>query len=470
MPSIGGILNVARSALVAQQAAMQVTGQNIANATVDGYSRQSLVLVPGVDEHTAVGSFGTGVVMTNVTSARDALLSQEVRNQSSPAAAYKERSSLLGSIEGVFGEPSTTGLANAMDAFWNSWSDLSSNPTNPGSKTVVQQRGAQLASMFNSYANQLSTLASTTRTNVVTTVQQVGILTGQIAALNAQIVPAESNGTTANDLRDSRDRLIDQLSQLVPVTVIDRKDGSDQVMLGGLPLVDGSSSKSLTLNNGSPLTVTVSGDTDAIKNLGGKLGAMIDVVNNDIGTAQSTLDTMASALIADVNAVHFNGWSPPSGATGNWDPTLGPTGSHVLFFDNQPGQTTAKNIHLSAAVAANASAIVTGNTLNAPGDNSVALAISAIRDFSTSAPGNSLAGAYSGLVSSVAGAKLAADDSATVSGALQQQATQRKQSATGVNTDDELVQLMRQQQAYAAAAKVIQTVDQMSQVLLSLKQ
>lgn len=470
MPSIGGILNVARSALVAQQAAMQVTGQNIANASVDGYSRQSIVLEPGVDERTAQGAFGTGVIMTNVTSARDALLSQDVRNYASPAAAFKERSSLLASIEGVLGEPSSTGLGNAMDAFWNSWSDLASNPGNPGAKTVVQQRGAQLATMFNSYSNQLSTIASSTRTNIASTVQQVGILTNQIASLNGQIVAVETNHTTANDLRDSRDRLIDQLSKLVPVTVFDHADGSNQVSLGGIPLVDGSSSKTLTLNNGVPLTVSVTGNNDAVNNVGGKLGAMLDVVNNDISSVQSGLDTMASSLIDDVNALHFNGWSPPSGSAGVWPPAVGQPGSQILFFDNSPGQKTAQNIHLSSAVAANADAIVTGNTLNARGDNSVALGIAALRNFMPSIPGNSLSGTYSTIVSTVAGAKLAATDSSTVSSALEQQATQRKQSATGVNTDDELVQLMRQQQAYAAAAKVISTIDQMSQVLLSIKQ
>jgi len=470
MPSIGGILNAARTALIAQQAAMQVTGQNIANASVEGYSRQTLQLIPSTDERTAGGSFGTGVTMRNVTSARDALLSQDVRNQTSPAAASKERSSLLGSIEGVLGEPSTTGLGNAMDAFWNSWSDLSSNPTNPGSKTVVQQRGAQLASMFNSYANQLVTLASSTRATLTTSVQQVGILTKQIAEINGEVVASEANGTSANDLRDSRDRLIDQLSQLVPVTVFDRANGSNQVSLGGMPLVDGTTSTGLALNAGTPLTVSITGSSDPLNGIGGRIGAMLDVLNTDIVTVQTGLDTMATSLIQDVNALHYVGWSPPSGSVGNFTGLPGSPGSLVRFFDDTPANVNARNLRLSAPVAANADAIVTGSTLNARGDNNLALGIASLRNFMPSIAGNSLGGTYGTIVSTVAGAKLTADDSATVAGTMQQQASLRKQSATGVNIDDELVQLMRQQQAYAAAAKVIQTVDQMSQVLMSLKQ
>jgi flagellar hook-associated protein 1 FlgK len=470
MPSIGGILNAARTALIAQQAAMQVTGQNIANASVEGYSRQSLVLIPSTEERTSSGSFGTGVTMRNVTSARDVLLAQDVRSQNSPAAAFKERSSLLGSIEGVFGEPSTTGLGNAMDAFWNSWSDLASNPTNAGSKTVVQQRGAQLASMFNSYANQIDTIASATRTTLTTAVQQVGILTKQIAGMNGQIVSSEANGTSANDLRDARDRLIDQLSQLVTVTVFDRPDGSDQISLGGMPLVDGTTSKSLSVNAGTPLVVSITGNGDPINSIGGRIGAMLDVVNTDIVNVQSGLDSMVASLIQDVNRLQYSGWSPPSGSAGNFTGLPGATGSLVRFFDDTPANVNAKNFRLHPPIAANADAIATGTTLNGRGDNSVALAISSLRNAMPSMSGGTLAAQYSSLVSGVAGAKLTADDSATVSGTMQKQATQRKLSATGVNTDDELVQLMRQQQAYAAAAKVIQAVDQMSQVLMSIKQ
>lgn len=469
MPSLEGLLSIARTAIISQRAAMDVAGHNIANAETAGYTRQRVQLTPTTPESSALGIFGTGVAVTTVLRLREALLDQQVRQQAAPAAGFSTRSSLLGTIEGVFGEPSANGLASSLDAFWNSWSDLASDPSNSTAKTVVQQRGAAVAATFNRYANQLADLDTSTRSGIADTIGTVNRLASQIAAVNAELLPAEAGGNTANDLRDARDQLIDKLSQLIPVSVIDRANGSDQVMIGGMPLVDGASAKSLTLGNGVPLTVTITGDSDTLRSLGGKLGATLDVVNTDLAAARVGLDTLASSLIAEVNALHATGWSPPSGAAGNWNPAAPPTGSGILFFDATPVNTTARNIRLSAPVAANAAAVAAGSMLNAAGDNSVALGIGGLRDFAATAPGSSFGAGYRSLVASVASGKAAAADSSTVYDTLAQQATQRRQAAGGVSIDEELVSLMSHQQAYAAASKIVQAVDQMMQTLLDLK-
>src|ERR1019366_9855116 len=132
-----------------------------------------------------------------------------------------------------------------------------------------------------------------------------------------------------------------------------------------------------------------------------------------------------------------------------------------------PANATAQNMRLSATVAADASTIATGSTANPAGDNSVALAVAALQNFSPSAPGNSFSGAYSSLVTSVADAKNASDSSSTVYQTLQQQADAQRQSVSGVNKDEELTKMIQQQQAYVAAAKLIQTVQAMSTALLS---
>ncbi len=454
MSSLTALSNIAESALMAQEAAMQVTGQNIANAQTPGYSRQSLLLNASTPQNTPFGSFGTGVTMASVTRNRDTLLDQQYRNQSAPSAAYQERSSLLGQIQDVYGEPSTTGLANTIDNFFNSWSELASNPDDSSAKAVVQQAGAQLASTFNNYATQLSNIAASNTTGITNTVSQVNSLVSQIGAMNQQIVAAKTATSSPNDLMDQRDQLLDQLSQTVAITVSTNANGSDQVNIGGIEIVNGTATKSLAIGTGIPYTLTTSSG-DTLQSPGGQLGAMLTVANSDLPAAQNGLNALAASIITDVNNVHATGWSPPAG-----------TG--VDFFDANPANANAQNMQLSATVAADPSTIATGTTANATGDNSVALAIAGLQNFSPSAAGNSFSGAYSTLVTTVANSKNASDSSSTVYQTLQQQADTQRQSVSGVNTDEELTQMISQQQAYVAAAKLMETIQAMSTALLSI--
>lgn len=452
--SISSLTNIAQSALLAQETAIQVTGQNIANAQTPGYSRQRLALSASTPNNTPNGVLGTGVSITSITRSRDALLDQQYRTQSAPSSSYQERSTLLGQIQDVYGEPSTTGLASTMDNFFNSWSELASNPADASAKAVVQQAGAQLASTFNNYATQLSNIAANTRTGLTDSIAQVNALTSQIASMNAQIVGASSSGASPNDLMDQRDTLLDQLSQMVSITVSGNKNGSDQVDIGGIQLVNGTAATSLSIGSGVPLTIST-GNGDVLPSVGGQIGAMITVANVDLPAAQNGLDALASSIITDVNTQHAAGWSPPAG-----------TG--VDFFDASPANATAQNMRLSATVAADPSTIATGTTANAAGDNSIALAIAGLQHFSPSAASNSFSGAYTSLVTSVANAKNASDSSSTVYQTLQQQANTQRQSMSGVNTDEELTSMIAQQQAYVAAAKLVETIQAMSAALLSI--
>lgn len=469
MSSIGSILSVARTALLAHQAALEVAGHNIANAETPGYTRQDLLLGTGDPRITPQGNYGTGTRIVTVGRARDMLLDQDVRSQLGPASYSTARRDALMKIEGVFGEPSPNGLAASLDSFWNAWSDLASQPSNAGARAVVKQRAQALIDRFNTYSNELQTLENSARQQAADGVSQVNRISEQIARLNAQIVPSESSGHTANDLRDERDRLIDQLGALVPVTVIDRADGSSQINLGGRPLVDGVVAARLEVTDGLPLEVRMAGESTAVRTMGGKVGAYLEIVNNDVAGIRSELDALATALITDVNALHVTGWSPTAGASGNWDPLLGPTGSDILFFDSTAINSSAARIRLSDAIEADANAIAAGGTLDAQGDNSIALAMAGLRDYSPTATGNSFSNSYQAIISGLAGAGRAAADSATVSETLLGQAKTRRESTSGVSTDEDLMRLMRHQQAYAAAAKVIQTVDEMMAVLVGLK-
>jgi flagellar hook-associated protein 1 FlgK len=156
--SLGSVLGTARSALAAQQLAIETAGHNIANAQTEGYSRQRVELAPASAQRWLYGSVGTGVAVTDVRRARDVLLDGAVRRETGGDAAASARRELLGAVEEVLGEPSDTGLANALDAFWSSWSELATSPTSAAARSVVVQRASAAASTLNGFDARLDVL------------------------------------------------------------------------------------------------------------------------------------------------------------------------------------------------------------------------------------------------------------------------------------------------------------------------
>ncbi len=470
MPGFGGILSIARSALTTSQAAVQIASHNIANANTPGYSRQREVLSEGTPENTPAGIFGTGVSLVNVQRQRDSMLDQEYRLSNGQAGAAGMRSDYLQRVENVFAEPSDNGLSNALDKFYNAWSDLSSDPNNPSARTAVQQAGSTLAQTFNGIASQLSSLKSEAVDRARSTVGDINRMASQISELNGRIVATESGGGTASDLRDQRDVLLDTMSKSASVRVIEHTDGSVQVMLGTISLVDGIGAKQVQLTNTTTMDFNVVGSPDKIRSVGGELGALQDVYNTDIAGVEQGVDALANAVITDVNTLHRTGWSPAAGAAGNWNAALGPTGSNVDFFDSAAASGNAAHMQLSAAVQADAQAIAAGTAQNETGDNSLALSMSGLRDNAPSAANTNFAADFRTLVGGIAGHLNEAKNSSTVYTTLTSQSEQRRTAVFGVSVDEELIQIMRQQQAYAAASKIVKTVDEMMQTLLSLKQ
>lgn len=473
--SLNSIFGTATLALQAQQAAIETAANNIANANVPGYSRQVVHLQPNTPLYTPVGAVGTGVLVQDISRVRDTMLDTNFRTQTSTAGGYTTQSGILSSIGQIFGEPSDTGLANTLSQFYSSWSDLANNPNSSAAQSVVQQRGAAVATTLNQFSTSLGQLASNTLDSATQQVNQINQYTSQIASINKQIVAAEANGTTANDLRDMRDNAIDALSKIVPVRVIDHDNGSDTIYVAGATVVDGSDSKNFSLQGTSgSLVLQLSGRSFATQSPGGSLGANLDALNKDVPNAKSQLDTLATGIVKSVNAIHATGWTAAGDAAGgsNWDPTTPPTGSNVNFFD--PTKLTAGSISLSAQVASNASFIAAGDAQGATGNNNIANKIAALANDTTtmtkygSTDTTSVMEYYRDLVTRIGVATNDANTSSTVYSTLAQQADTQRQSVSGVSTDQELISLTKNQQAYAAAAKVITTANSMSQTLLDM--
>ena len=152
MITLNNILSVARSAITAQQTAVQVASNNIANANTEGYSRQRVVMQPNQPIQTALGPAATGVRVAAYERMRDPLLDISFRRDEGKAAAGSTRRDLLRQIEGVYGEPSEHGLGATMDAFWAAWDDLANDPLSDSARGMVRQRAMQVTTGLNNAA------------------------------------------------------------------------------------------------------------------------------------------------------------------------------------------------------------------------------------------------------------------------------------------------------------------------------
>lgn len=478
-----GLFSIARSALIAQQTALQTVAQNIANAETPGYSRQEALLVSNTPVRMTYGNVGTGVSVVGIIRKRDVLLDDGFRSANAQLGNAEMRRDGLSSLESVFGEPSDAGMANALDQFWGSWSDLAASPNSGAARAVVQQRGNQVASLFNSYDTQLTQQRTTTIDRINNTVAQINQFASQVAELNQRIVVSESGSGSANDLRDQRDVLLDSLSKIAGTRVIPQASGSVAVLIGNGSLVDGTSWRPVTaeLNPPNPLPAVVPSDVpvrirlgnspDPVSPLGGELAGLTKFVNEDIPGLRSRLDTMASALVAQVNTAHtagytFNGNTIPGTAAG-------------AFFDigTVTNPVRGGTIRLDSLVAADALKIAASGNANAPTDNAAAQALAALRitggTVSHTGPGGvtetgSFMGFFRTTVTRLGIETRASDDDSKVYGSLTEQAEMRRQSVSGVSTDEELVHMLKLQQSYTAATKLIKTADEMLQTLLSL--
>ncbi len=478
-----GLFSIARTALLAHQTSLQVVSHNVANAETPGYSRQRPMLSANTPVRMPYGNIGTGVSFDGIERQRDVLLDQSFRSASSLLGESGMRRDLLSQVEGIFGEPSDAGMSASLDQFWSSFSDLATTPGSLSAKAVVQQRGKQVAQLFNDYDTQLTQTRNSSISRLSATVDQVNQFAEQVAELNGRIVTAEATGTVASDLRDQRDLLIDNLSRMVGARVETQRDGSVSVMVANSTLVDGTSARPLRLELDPPVpqpTVTPSdvpvrlrlgNSVDRLAPLAGEIKGLVDVINTDVPTLRGRLDAMASAIVSTVNAVHttgfvFNGAAIPGTAAGN-------------FFD--PGTVAdpvrAGNMALFADIAVDAANIASSGDVNAPLNNSVALALSALRNNTTAInytgpSGETETAGFSQFFRTTV-TRLGLDvrgvtDDASVRGILVDQADQRRQSVSGVSTDEELIQLIRVQQSYVAATKLIKTADEMLQTILAL--
>lgn len=505
-------LETSKRGLFAQQTAMNTTGHNIANANTVGYSRQVVnftasrpIEVPGISSSTAPGQLGTGVNFSDIGRVRESFLDGQYRDQNQSLGNWEVQRATLGRIEEIINEPSETGMSSVLDDFWNSWHDLANQPDNLTARSVVMENSVTLTNMFGDTATKLNNLESDINDSINIKTQDLNTKLNQIAELNEQIFRIEQLGSNANDLRDQRDLITDEISRIINIDVVETSRGYT-ISTGSTQLVTGNVVTQLDPNS---LPSDISGGE-----LYGYIAslqhvdtyrAQIDQLAKGIAEGEFTLTLPAGSVIpegttlthADGTTVTYTG----ANRTLTSDVTVkikGINGLHQLgytlqepaeagglFFTTKDGSNnfTADNIQVNPDIVKDVRNIAASNSTyiesSASGDvekvlkgnNQVAIWIGQMRNTTLTFEQSSSASALDGegtiddMFRSMVG-RLGVKTNEAIRQAdnqkvLVDQVNMNRQSVSGVSLDEEMANLVKYQHAYNASARMITAIDEM---------
>lgn len=512
MGSTFGGIEISKRSLFAHQTALSTTGHNIANADTKGYSRQVVNLVasrpieaPGLMRSNAPGQLGQGVEFDYIKRVREKFLDSQYYNENKSLGEWSKRADTLEKLEAIINEPSDTGIRQVVQNFWNAWQELSKAPDNLTARAVVKENALALTDAFNNTSQKLKDLSADLTSGIDVQVAQINSITQQVAALNQEIYRIEGLGNDANDLRDQRDLLVDELSGIANVSVTESASGY-AIRVGGIELVNGRT-VSTTVTSQTLQDAYASGDLSS-----GEAYGLIVSRDSYVANYQKQLDTMVKSFVEGETTVTIpKGSVLPEGTVLNGvtytgasrtltaDLTvkvnginqlhqLGYTGEATLtkgepFFTLKAGATefNAESVTVNPNIVNNVAKIAasmgtyqdtaTGTEKLLVGNNNLSLVIAGLKNSQfnfdpTSSGGVALASGtldnfFQAFVGQLGIQSQEASRQSTNQQVLVDQVDSRRQSVSGVSLDEEMANMIKYQHSYNAAARVLTTFDEM---------
>lgn len=311
--SLMSALQTGRSGLMANQLALEVTGNNLANAATVGYSRQNAIAVaaPGIEVQQGV-HIGTGVRIETIQRHIDEALNTRLRAAIGDQSAAETQQNVMGQIESIHNELTDQGLLSRMDRFFNTWSELANNPTENGLRSLVIAEGGSLASFFHNVRDDLVGLRQQTDSALDASAVEAESLLERIGMINGEIAVAEGGMGGANALRDQRDKLLTELAEYFEITTVEDQAGMLSIYVDSIPILQGTDNRGLkltreTVGDEVQISLHVREDNSLLEPQTGKIGQLALSRENDINFAIDTLDTVAGQLMFELNKLHSSG-------------------------------------------------------------------------------------------------------------------------------------------------------------------
>lgn len=462
--SLFSILNHSSRALTTASTGLSVASNNVANANTQGYARQTVSLGARGTVRTQGLLLGQGVSAEQVLSTYDRFSQEAVFGRSGSSSYDSTRARSFRTIEAGFVESEFGTLSDALAGFLDSFSALESDPASSGLRLGVLASGSVAVQFFNQSANALSQQQTSLDQQVAGQVDTLNSLAGQVASLNSRIAQLEAGGGEAHDMRAQRTQILERLSGLGPVRAPEDDDGTVRVIFANQVLVEGGRARAVSAVE-DPVTgfnqVHIemgSATVDLSSSLSsGSLGGLMAQRDTVIEGLRSDLDTLAFEMASAVNAQHQLGFGL-DGVTGR-----------DFFSPIASVDGAAAALSLDAAVDGNPDAIAAASVSGAPGDNSNATALAALANSTFASLNNQdFSSFYSSVVSGLGQDAALSYGSEARSNLDLQGALSLRDSISGVSLEEEALDLMRFQDAYQAAARVLTTANEMLDELMAL--
>ena len=482
---ISTLMDIASSALNAQQVALNVTGENIANVNTAGYSRQQVVMANGPVTTSNGYTLGNGVQVQSVQRSYDAMLQAQLVSNTSSYQQNLTTQTALQQIQPSFNEVASNGLGSAVDNFFGAWQDLSTNPQGTAERQALLSSTQVMTDTFHQMNANLTSVATSADNNLTGITAEVTGNAKSLALVNSQIITTQASGGSTNELLDQRDLLLQNLSKDVGITSTLQSDGTATVTLaGGQQLVNGAKYATLYTNPSAAVPPTnnilLSGlgnpppanapatDTNVSATVGGTgnslgtLGGTLQVRDSIVPGYLSKLNEMAAKLVSTVNAQQSVGYGidgPPATTGNNFFAPAGVTSATIAL---DPSLTAAK---IAAGFPTATDPAPTG-----AGNNTNALSIAAIQQQSNafSTGNDTIDGFYNSLVSTVGTDTQNAQNQTAQGSAYLQQLGTLRDSNSAVSLNEELTNLTKYQLAFQGASKLVNTATSMVDTLLAL--
>lgn len=311
--SLSSALQIGRSSILANQSALEVAGNNLANVTTPGYHRQSIALTPAHgDQLSRDISIGQGVTVQSITRNISEALESRIRSSISQGASSQTTVDVLTQLQSLENEFSDVDLSSNLSEFFDAWSELANTPNDASKRTLVVEQGAKLSSFMQDLRDNIIGLRDQVDEQISAAVDSANSILGQLAEVNMQIGRVDGGTGSANNLRDKRDTLLSDLSQYMDISTVEQNDGKVDVFVGSIPLILNGTNRGIKLRadpNGDDfnMSVVLGSDGSPLVSDTGKIQGLIDARDQQVNGAIDQLDQFANTLIYQVNKLHTQG-------------------------------------------------------------------------------------------------------------------------------------------------------------------
>ena len=472
-----GAIEMARNSLASSRNATEVTGHNLANSSNPAYARQRVQVESAPTLPTTIGPQGTGANVVAFQQIRDKTLDKYLVSEkyltgyySSKLTTLQQGEARLGQIldrqalDPKSGNIQSTGLAERITDFFNTFQSLSAAPTSNAERRLSVVSGQELADRFQRAYERLDTLRTDINTEITDSVAEVNRLLESTSKLSQKISATETKDTgIANELRDQRQGYLEELAEFTDFAHTENSDGKMTLTVAGIEFIkDDALVGQYQTTTITPAPTPVQQGMTYIKSTnnpgllsvtGGKIKGLIDARDDTIYVLLNEVDKVASNLITEVNTVHAAGYD----LSGN---------SSLDFFTG----TGASSIAVNATLISDPRRIQASAFADEPGDNSVAKQIAGLAEKAITALNNVTFGEnYSNAVAQFGQAIANTETQLEAQQAVERLLLKQRDSISGVSIDEEVTNMMIYQRAFQASSRLISTIDTLLADVLNMK-